>query len=66
MAEDRDVFEIPIAFGQDGAPPHFCRPVEDGTYLDRWISSRGSLKKNGRSTELVPLNKDRLLKGVLT
>lgn len=48
-----------IFFMQDGAPPHFARPVRD--FLDhefpnKWIGRRGFIEWPARSPDLTPLD----------
>lgn len=56
---DANVPNRDIWFQQDGAPPHFARPVRE--YLDvvfpgRWIGRRGPIEWPPRSPDLNPLD----------
>lgn len=56
---EADVPNRNIWFQQDGAPPHFARPVRE--YLDevfpgRWIGRRGPIEWPARSPDLTPLD----------
>lgn len=59
VANNRVEFENPVIFQQDGAPPHFFRPVRDWldqTYPGRWIGRRGPMEWPARSPDLTPLD----------
>lgn len=46
-----------LHFQQDGAPPHYVRPVRqwlDDHYPDRWIGRRGPIEWPPRSPDLTP------------
>lgn len=56
---EADVPNHNIWFQQDGAPPHFARPVRE--YLDeifpgRWIGRRGPVEWPARSPDITPLD----------
>lgn len=56
---EADVQNRNIWFQQDGAPPHFARPVRE--YLDdvfpgRWIGRRGPFEWPPRSPDLTPMD----------
>lgn len=58
-AEDPDSPDPRIWLQQDGAPPHYARPVRE--YLDqifpnRWIGRRGPIEWPARSPDLTPLD----------
>lgn len=58
-AEDPDAPDPRIWLQQDGAPPHYARPVRE--YLDqifpnRWIGRRGPVEWPARSPDLTPLD----------
>lgn len=48
-----------VMFQQDGAPPHYYRPVSDflnGHFPGRWIGRRGPVEWPARSPDLTPLD----------
>lgn len=48
-----------LTFQQDGAPPHFARPVTDflnATFPGQWIGRRGPTEWPARSPDLTPLD----------
>lgn len=58
-ANEPNIPEQTLWYQQDGAPPHYARPVR--TYLDtvfpnRWIGRRGSIEWPARSPDLTPLD----------
>lgn len=56
---EADVPNRNIWFQQDGAPPHFARPVReylDDVFPDRWIGRRGPYEWAPRSPDLTPLD----------
>lgn len=60
IEENPDEFgNMPIAFQQDGAPPHYSRDVRnylDEHYPGRWIGRRGAIEWPARSPDLTPMD----------
>lgn len=58
-AEDPDAPDPRIWFQQDGAPPHYARPVREflqHNFPNRWIGRRGPIEWPARSPDLTPLD----------
>lgn len=56
---DPNLLNEHIWFQQDGAPPHFARPVRDflnRCFPRRWIGRRGTIEWPPRSPDLTPLD----------
>lgn len=56
---DPDIPDDNIWYQQDGAPPHFARPVRnflDQHFPGRWIGRRGPIEWPPRSPDLTPLD----------
>lgn len=57
--DDQDTPERTIWLQQDGAPPHYARPVRDylnEVFQHRWIGRRGEIEWPARSPDLTPLD----------